>query len=83
METASLEGTEEVVEGSAFVRLFEVVDWLFASQIKDSTLAISTRVKNTFFGIAKPPLSYKRILNKRKMSTFGTQRLDQLSMHRS
>jgi hypothetical protein len=43
-----LEGTEKVVEGSAFVRLFEMVDWLLASQIKDSKLAISTRVKNTF-----------------------------------
>jgi hypothetical protein len=50
-ETASLEGIEGVVEGSAFVRLFEMVDWLLASQIKDSKLAINTRVKNTFFGM--------------------------------
>jgi hypothetical protein len=35
-ETASLEGIEGVVEGFAFVRLFEAVDWLLASQIKDS-----------------------------------------------
>uniref|UniRef100_A0A7C5SXV8 Uncharacterized protein n=1 Tax=Thermocrinis ruber TaxID=75906 RepID=A0A7C5SXV8_9AQUI len=33
-ETASLEGIEGTVEGSAFVRLFEVVDWLLASQTK-------------------------------------------------
>jgi hypothetical protein len=50
-ETASLESIEGVVEGSTFVRLFEAVDWLLASQIKDSKLAISTRVKNTFFGM--------------------------------
>ncbi len=50
-ETDSLEGNEEVGEELAFVRLFEVVDWLLASQIKDSKLAISTRVKNTFFGM--------------------------------
>jgi hypothetical protein len=62
-----LEGTEEVGEGFAFVRFLEAVDWILASQIKDSKLAISTRVKNTFFGIAKPPLSYRRILNKRKI----------------
>jgi hypothetical protein len=47
-----LEGIEGVVEGSAFVRLLEAVDLLLASQIKDSKLAISTRVKNTFFGMA-------------------------------
>jgi hypothetical protein len=51
------EGAEGVAEGSAFVRLFEAVDRLFASQIKDSKLAISTRVKNTFFRMAKPPFS--------------------------
>jgi hypothetical protein len=44
-----------VVEGSAFVRLLEAVDWLLASQIKDSKLAISKRAKNTFFRMAKPP----------------------------
>jgi hypothetical protein len=54
-ETASLEGIEGVVEGSAFVRLFEAVDRLLASQTKDSKLAISTRAKNTLFRMAKPP----------------------------
>jgi hypothetical protein len=54
-ETASLEGIEGVVEGSAFVRLFEVVDRLLASQTKDSKLAISKRAKNTLFRMAKPP----------------------------
>jgi hypothetical protein len=53
-----LEGIGEVGEGFAFVRFFEAVDWLFVSQTKDSKLAISTRVKNTLFGIAKPPLDY-------------------------
>jgi hypothetical protein len=50
-ETASFEGIEGVVKGSVFVRLLEAVDRLLASQIKESKLAISTRVKNTFFGM--------------------------------
>jgi hypothetical protein len=50
-ETASFKGIEGVGEGFAFVRLLEAVDWLLASQTKDSKLAISTRVKNTFFGM--------------------------------
>ena len=54
-EIASLEGIEGVVEGSAFVRLFEAVDWLLASQTKDSKLAISKSAKNTLFLMAKPP----------------------------
>jgi hypothetical protein len=48
-KTASLESVEGVVEGSAFVRLLEVADQLLTSQIKDSKLAISKRVKNTLF----------------------------------
>jgi hypothetical protein len=51
-----LEGIEGVVEGSAFVRLFEAVDRLLASQTKDSKLAISKSAKNTLFLMAKPPL---------------------------
>jgi hypothetical protein len=56
-ETASFEGTEEVGEGFAFVRFFEAVAWLLASQTKDSKLAISTRAKNTLFRMAKLPSS--------------------------
>jgi hypothetical protein len=55
-ETASLEGTEEFGEGFAFVRLLEAVDWLLASQIKDSKLAISKRAKNTLFRMATTSL---------------------------
>jgi hypothetical protein len=51
-ETASLEGIEGVVEGSAFVRLFEAVDWLLASQTKNGRPTISARVKNTLFDMA-------------------------------
>jgi hypothetical protein len=56
-ETASLEGIEGVGEGFAFVRLLEMVDWLLASQIKDSKPPISTRAKSILFGTAKPPSS--------------------------
>jgi hypothetical protein len=45
-----------VVEGSAFVRLLEAVDWLLASQSKDNKPTISTRAKNTLFRMANPPL---------------------------
>jgi hypothetical protein len=38
-----------VVEGFAFVRLLEAVNWLLASQTKDSKLAISKRAKSAFF----------------------------------
>jgi hypothetical protein len=44
-----------VVEGSAFVKLLEAVDWLLVSQTKDSKLAISKRAKSTLFGMVKPP----------------------------
>jgi hypothetical protein len=56
-ETASFEGTEGVVEGYAFVRFFEAVDWLLVSQTKDSKLAISKRATNHIFRTAKPPFS--------------------------
>jgi hypothetical protein len=48
-ETASLESIEGVVEGSAFVKLLEAVDWLLASQTKDSKHPISKRAKSAFF----------------------------------
>jgi hypothetical protein len=54
-----------VVEGSAFVRLFEAVDWLLASQTKDSKLAISTSAKNTLFRMVKPPSNCCKNYNKK------------------
>jgi hypothetical protein len=66
-ETASLEGIEEAGEEW---------DWLLASQSKEKRLPTSIRAKSTFLVMAIPPFSYRRILNKGKMPTFGTHRLD-------
>jgi hypothetical protein len=54
-ETASLEGIEEAGEG---------FDGLPVNQSKERRPPISTRDKSTFLVIAKPPFSYRRILNK-------------------
>jgi hypothetical protein len=59
-ETASFDGTEEACEELA---------WLLASQSKEKSPPISTRVKSIFFGMAIPPFSYRRILNKGKAHT--------------
>jgi hypothetical protein len=63
-ETASFEGTEEVGEGSAFVRLFEELAWLLASQSKESKASNQAQgLKVPFLVMAKiPPLTYRTIL---------------------
>jgi hypothetical protein len=51
-ETASLEGVEGTVEGSVFVRLFKVADWLLADQTKKDKPTKSTMAKSTFLSTA-------------------------------
>jgi hypothetical protein len=63
-ETASLEGIEGVVEGSAFVRLFDGVDWLFSDQTKRDKPTKGTRAESTFLCTALSSfLFYDEILN--------------------
>jgi len=60
-ETASLEG---VVEGSVFVRLFEVADWLLADQTKREKPTRSMKAESTFLSTALSSfLFYDEILN--------------------
>jgi hypothetical protein len=47
-EIAYLEGTKEFGEGSAFVRLFKVADWLLPNQTKRDKPTKSVRAESTF-----------------------------------
>jgi hypothetical protein len=63
-ETASFEGTKEFGEGSAFVRLFKVADWLLPDQTKRDKPTKSVRAESTFLCTALSSfLFYDEILN--------------------